>query len=184
MRTCRGCGRAGDAAPIGRHETFCLGTAAIPTPPRTVAKCPRGCGAEKQIGPLALHAKTCAYPFTLERLSELFEIVHTEKGCWLAAPIERVKPPSAGGREVYRLIAEMHLGRPLRFADKELACHWCDEKRCVNPDHIYVGDYFTNAQDSVRNGRHRGPDPAFMSANAKERWARRDGSIGRPRKST
>ena len=40
-----------------------------------------------------------------------------------------------------------------------LVCHHCDNKACVNPDHLYVGDRHTNARDSVARGRQpRGPE--------------------------
>jgi hypothetical protein len=43
-------------------------------------------------------------------------------------------------------------GRPLRR--DEFACHHCDNPPCVNPTHLYVGDYATNQVDAVHRGRH------------------------------
>lgn len=40
----------------------------------------------------------------------------------------------------------------------DLACHHCDNPPCVRPDHLYVGDAYSNQRDSVARGRHRGPD--------------------------
>jgi len=37
-----------------------------------------------------------------------------------------------------------------------LVCHTCDVRNCVNPDHLYIGDHFTNAQDRVERHRHVG----------------------------
>jgi hypothetical protein len=34
-----------------------------------------------------------------------------------------------------------------------MLCHTCDNRRCVNPDHLFLGDHKINAQDASRKGR-------------------------------
>jgi hypothetical protein len=41
----------------------------------------------------------------------------------------------------------------IEFPYELLACHTCDNQRCVNPDHIWVGDIAQNNHDAIRKGR-------------------------------
>jgi len=43
-----------------------------------------------------------------------------------------------------------------RFPNKKLVLHKCDNKLCVNPNHLFSGTHRENAQDMVRKGRHVG----------------------------
>lgn len=52
---------------------------------------------------------------------------------------------------VHRLVLENILGRPIR--SEYFACHTCDVRKCINPNHLWEGSRLENSQDRFKKGR-------------------------------
>lgn len=84
--------------------------------------------------------------------------VKDESGCWVwtastaGKGYGQIKVPSQR-RQVYahRVAYELSKG-PIPIG--RLVCHTCDNPKCVNPDHLFLGSAKDNLQDMKRKDRH------------------------------
>lgn len=50
----------------------------------------------------------------------------------------------------HRISWKLHTGKD----PADLVLHKCDNRKCVNPDHLFEGSYLDNRRDAVSKGRH------------------------------
>lgn len=91
-----------------------------------------------------------------ERFSKRYS--KTPSGCW---EWDRPEPPGGYGSfcvdskkfRVHRWALTRFKGPPTN-PNKAWALHHCDNRRCVNPDHLYWGDIKDNMRDCASRGRY------------------------------
>lgn len=95
----------------------------------------------------------------LMSLRERFERQHTKgNGCW--PWIGRLSHVGYGQikqhyrtRHAHRVSYELNVGP---IPEGMLVCHRCDNRQCVNPDHLWLGTFGDNNRDRNAKGRQRG----------------------------
>lgn len=81
-------------------------------------------------------------------------VQHAENGCWLwqGASVNGRGQLSVNGKNMLatRFAYQQFKGA---IPDGMYVCHTCDDPRCVNPDHLWLGTARENAQDGIAKGR-------------------------------
>lgn len=95
-------------------------------------------------------------------LCRIFSRIKTiENGCWeWQAYCEpggygRTKIDQYNTELVHRVVfKEIY---KVKLDVKQLVCHKCDNRKCVNPEHLFIGSHADNAQDCVKKNRKNSP---------------------------
>jgi hypothetical protein len=50
-----------------------------------------------------------------------------------------------------------------------LVCHTCDNRKCINPDHLFLGTHSDNMKDALKKGRLFIPEGCFFTKGRKRK---------------
>ncbi len=133
----------------------------------------RHCGQMACVKPTHLYLDGLVFGTLAERFhTHYVKDPHTE--CWLwTGSIIKGGYGMIGGGEGKNLMAhrvswELYHGP---IPDGLIVCHHCDVPSCVNPEHLFVGTYQDNSDDSVAKGHsargQRNPNHVFKNAEVR-----------------
>lgn len=101
-------------------------------------------------------ARACIRGTTKERL-EYYRQIDPETGCWIwtgSVVGGRYGQTTMGDGKPMKAHRVSYLTYVGEIPDGMMVCHKCDNPRCINPEHLFLGSALDNQRDSVVKGRN------------------------------
>lgn len=99
--------------------------------------------------------------------------VRKTKGCWFWLGSTRNKKGGYGCLKIngkvfdaHRIAYSIFIGS---IPKEKCVCHSCDNRKCVNPEHLWIGTKNDNNQDMISKGRYVPSDIVHGSASSYKR---------------
>ena len=95
-------------------------------------------------------------------LGELHQIMFSqcyleeETGCWIYTGHQSARAPQIRFNGIKQLCSRMsYIMHKGAIPENICVCHTCDNPRCLNPEHMFLGSHQDNMKDKAKKGRSR-----------------------------
>jgi hypothetical protein len=90
------------------------------------------------------------------------KIIINQNGCWEMEPYKGHRYPALQvGRKIVRanrLSYELHNNK--KIPKNKCCLHTCDNTKCINPEHLFIGTHKQNMRDMIKKGRDKKDPPS------------------------
>ena len=85
-------------------------------------------------------------------MGRTIKCIEDENGCWNVKSSKNRAHKRVNGKYMY-ISHMMMIDKEGSIPNGMVVCHSCDNPRCINPEHLFLGTQIDNMQDMVNKGR-------------------------------